>query len=76
MDHHESTASFWKTPFGVVATLLAVAASTYLYVTHKDHVMALLPWAFLAACPLMHMFMHGGHGHKNHSSHADKGEPR
>ncbi len=75
MDQHDSTPSFWKTPFGVVATLLAVAASAYLYVTHKDHVLALLPYAILAACPLMHMFMHRGHGHGKHSSHADKGEP-
>lgn len=28
--------------------------------THKDHVLALLPYAFLAACPLLHMFMQGG----------------
>ncbi len=66
MDQH-ARASFWKTPFGIVATLVAIAASVYLYVVHKDHVLALLPYAFLAACPLMHMFMHRGHGHGGHS---------
>jgi hypothetical protein len=64
---HQSTPSFWRTPFGIGATLLAVGASIYLYVVHKDHVLALLPYAFLAACPLMHMFMHRGHGHGSHS---------
>jgi len=54
--------SFWKTPFGIAATLAAIVASVYLYVVHKDHVLALLPYAFLAACPLMHVFMHRGHG--------------
>ena len=59
--------SFWTSPFGRVATLAAVGASIYLYLVHKDHVLALLPYAFLAACPLMHMFMHRGHGHGAHS---------
>jgi hypothetical protein len=59
--------SFWKSPFGVIATIVAVAASAYLYVAHKDHLLALLPFAFLAACPLMHVFMHRGHGHGGHS---------
>lgn len=71
MEQRRATPSFWKSPFGVISTLLAIAASAYLYVAHKDHVLALLPYAFLAACPLMHMFMHRGHG--RHSQH-DGGE--
>lgn len=67
MDQQHARPSFWKSPFGVVATLVAIAASVYLYLVHKDHVLALLPYAFLAACPLMHMFMHRGHGHGGHS---------
>jgi hypothetical protein len=28
-----------------------------------------LPWLLLAACPLMHVFMHHGHGgHQHHRS--------
>lgn len=72
MDQLHDRPSFWKTPFGIVATLVAVASSVYLYVAHKDHVLALLPYAFLAACPLMHMFMHRGHGHGGHSHGANK----
>lgn len=67
MEHQQARPSFWKTPFGIFSTLFAVAASIYLYAVHRDHVLALLPYAFLAACPLMHMFMHRGHGHESHS---------
>lgn len=37
----------------------------YLLTEHRQHVFAYLPFLFLAACPLMHMFMHQGH-HQNH----------
>jgi hypothetical protein len=67
MDQQHARPSFWKTPVGIVATLVAVSASVYLWLVHRDHVLALLPLAFLAACPLMHMFMHRGHGHGVHS---------
>jgi hypothetical protein len=73
MDQQRARPSFWKSPFGIAATLVAVAASIYLYLVHKDHVLALLPYAFLAACPLMHMFMHRGHGHGDHSHGASPG---
>jgi hypothetical protein len=32
---------------------------------HWAHLLPYLPWVFLAACPLMHLFMHGGHGHRH-----------
>jgi len=67
MNQQHARPSFWKTPFGVVSTVVAVIASVYLWVAHRDHVLALLPFAFLAACPLMHVFMHRGHRHGGHS---------
>lgn len=67
MNQPQSRPAFCKTPFGVIATLLAVAASVYLYLAHKDQVLAPLPFAFFAACPLMHVFMHRGHGKGGHS---------
>lgn len=39
----------------------------FLLVEHREHVLPFLPYLFLLACPLMHLFMHGGHGHHNHS---------
>ena len=67
MDQQPTRSWFWKSPSGIVATLVAIATSVYLYMVHKDHVLALLPYAILAGCPLMHMFMHRGHGHGGHS---------
>lgn len=60
--HQHQRPSSWRTPTGIASALLAVAASIYLYVTHKDHLLASLPFLLLAACPLMHVFMHRGHG--------------
>jgi hypothetical protein len=41
----------------------AAIAAFLLFTEHRAHVLGLLPWLLLAACPLMHLFMHGGHGH-------------
>ena len=35
----------------------------FLLVEHGEHVLPFLPYLFLLACPFMHLFMHGGHGH-------------
>lgn len=43
----------------------------FLWMEHRAHVIEFLPYLpylLLAACPLMHIFMHGGHGHHNGSS--------
>lgn len=45
---------------------LAIAA-IYLLTEHSAHVVPLLPYLFLFACPIMHLFMHGGHG--RHAEH-------
>ena len=44
-------------------TLLAV----YFFVWHGAHVTVALPFLLLLACPLMHVFMHSGHGHHHGS---------
>ena len=41
-----------------------IIAGALLFTEHRAHVLGLLIWLPLLACPLMHMFMHGGgHGH-------------
>ena len=41
--------------------LLAIAGS-FLLTEHTTHVFGALPFLLLLACPLLHAFMHGGHG--------------
>jgi hypothetical protein len=45
----------------------AVIIGGYLALWHGQHVAAALPFLVLLACPLMHIFMHGGHGHHHGS---------
>lgn len=46
--------------------ILAALAASYVLIAHRVHALEWLPFALLLACPLMHIFMHGGHGHREH----------
>ena len=48
---------------------LLVVGGLLLLATYTDYVFAALPFVFILACPLMHVFMHGGHG--SHGQHHD-----
>jgi hypothetical protein len=54
--------------FGFVAV-----AAYFLLEEHRAHVIGFLPYILLAACPLMHLFHHRGHGHDGNSQ--SKSEP-
>ena len=59
----------WRTKGGVVLCGFSIVAAFYLLTEHTAHVLGVLPFLLLAACPLMHMFMHHGHhGHGGASS--------
>lgn len=44
----------------------AATALFYLLSEHQAHLFGALPFLLLLACPLMHLFMHGGHGRHGH----------
>ena len=50
---------FWRSRYGVAFLIIAAVAAYFL---------------LLAACPLMHLFMHRGHGHGGHDHAARQGE--
>lgn len=54
----------WK---GVVLILALASASYYLLTQHMAHLAVALPYLFLLACPLMHIFGHN-HGHKKNDN--------
>ena len=41
----------------------AVVAAYFVIAEHRAHIVPFLPFLLLAACPLMHLFHHGGHKH-------------
>jgi hypothetical protein len=56
--------------------VFAAIAAFYLWTEHRAHLLGILPFLFLLACPLMHLFMHGGHGHGHGNEPSDKGEAK
>ena len=57
-----SPAPWWKTRSGMVLCGFLLIAGFYLLTEHTAHVFGALPYLLLLACPLMHLFMHQGHG--------------
>ena len=51
-----------KSRIGLVLVGFLIIAGALLFTEHRAHVLGLLIWLPLLACPLMHIFMHGGHG--------------
>lgn len=52
-----------KSRAGLVLVGFLIIAGALLFTEHRAHVLGFLVWLPLLACPLMHVFMHGGHGH-------------
>lgn len=45
----------------ILIGFLAIAAF-FLFGEHRAHALGALPYLLLLACPLLHLFMHRGHG--------------
>lgn len=58
--------SFWTTSQGVASIFLIGAVSYFLLMEHRTHLFQFLPFLILLLCPVMHIFMHKGHGHGGH----------
>jgi hypothetical protein len=70
---HEAThseGSFGTSRAFLVCAVLLVIVGFLLWTEHMAHALGYLPYLLLLACPLMHRFMHGGHG--RHSSHSHR----
>ena len=68
-----------RKPFGMpwllgFCLLLAIALF-FLWEEHRAHILGVLPYLLLLACPLIHLFMHRGH-HGTHGGHgSEEGSP-
>ena len=68
-----NSTGFWRSKTGIVCAGFLVVAGFFLITEHTAHVLGALPWLLLAACPLMHLFMHHGGGTHDHSAHPGRG---
>ena len=57
-----SAPPFWRSRYAIGLLVLGAVAAYFLLSEHRAHFFGALPFLLLLACPLMHMFMHGGHG--------------
>jgi len=73
MNPNPAPPSRWRSPVGIFMLVAGVVGIYYLLTEHLTHVTQAIPYLFLLACPLMHLF---GHHHGGHGGHGGHGEPR
>lgn len=62
---------FWKSKAAMVMMVFAAIGGFFLITEHWAHLYGILPFLLVLACPLMHIFMHHGHGgHHRHQERA------
>jgi hypothetical protein len=64
----DTNRSFLLSPAGLVLIAFLAIGGTYLWMEHRAHLLGILVWLPLIACPLMHLFMHHGHRHRANKS--------
>lgn len=52
----------------IIACIVLTVVGFLVYTGHGAHMLGFFPYLLILACPLMHLFMHGGHGH-SHGDH-------
>jgi hypothetical protein len=65
-DHFHADEWSWKSfltsPTGLVLIGFLTIGGVYLWMEHRAHLLGALVFLPLLLCPLMHLFMHHGHG--------------
>lgn len=75
--HDSEPTGFWRSRYAIGLLVLGAIAAYFLLNEHRAHFFGALPFLLLLACPLMHVFMHrghGGHGH-HHGDSTSNAEP-
>lgn len=65
-----SSGDRWGARGSLVAVGFFLFAAFLLFWEHRVHLLGYLPFLLLLACPLMHLFMHQGHGHHGGRGHS------
>jgi hypothetical protein len=76
-DRTPQQASFLTSRAGLALIGFLAITGALLLTEHRWHVLGILIWLPLLACPLLHIFMHGGHGgHDDPATHDQDGRER
>jgi hypothetical protein len=71
-EHESNNDRVMKSRTNIAFIVFLIIAAFFLIAEHRAHLSGWLSsygiWLLLLACPLMHLFMHGGHGHGGHGS--------
>ncbi len=73
--HPPKTGPWFRTRSGLVLIGFLVIAGFFLVTEHTAHLLGILPYLLLLACPLLHFF-HGGHGGAHGGTHGGDDRPR
>ena len=57
-----------RIPLWLGRCFFLATAVFFLWQEHRAHMLGVLPYLLLLACPFVHLFMHRGHGGHSHSS--------
>ena len=60
--HDSAPTAFWRSRYAIGLLVFGAIAAYFLLSEHRAHFFGALPFLLLLACPLMHVFMHRGHG--------------
>lgn len=60
---NQTKKAWWKNRTNQALMAFLAIGGYLLWTGHQAHVIAALPWLLLGGCLVMHLFMHGGHGH-------------
>lgn len=68
---------FWRSRHALGLVVMAAVAAVFLLSEHRAHFLGALPFLLVLACPLMHLFMHHGHGrhHDVNAGRRDRAAP-
>lgn len=71
-----SISNWLRSRTGLALLAFLAIAAFFLITEHTAHFFGILPYALLLLCPLLHLFMHSGHGdHSAPGGHADHQAP-
>ena len=59
---------------GVVLIVFLTIIGFFLFTEHRAHLLGILPYLVLLACPFMHFSMHRGHGDRDKHINDSKGQ--